>query len=57
MAVNYNILAEVVDITVDTPKPEDVFLGESNEMALFFLQRFDPCLGHLSQNESVCQGV
>lgn len=30
MAINYNTQAEVVDITVDTPKPEDVFLVDTN---------------------------
>jgi len=30
MAVNYVIAADVIDITVDSPKPEDVFLVDSN---------------------------
>ena len=30
MAVNYVIAADVVDIRVDSPKPEDVFLVDSN---------------------------
>jgi predicted nucleic acid-binding protein len=30
MAISYTIQAQVVDITVDTPKPEDVFLVDTN---------------------------
>jgi predicted nucleic acid-binding protein len=30
MAVNYIIQAQVIDITVDSPKPEDVFLVDTN---------------------------
>jgi len=30
MAVNYVIVADVIDIRVDSPKPEDVFLVDSN---------------------------
>lgn len=30
MAVNYVIAADIIDVRVDTPKPEDVFLVDSN---------------------------
>lgn len=30
MAINYNVKAEVVDITADTPKPGDMFLVDTN---------------------------
>jgi len=30
MAVNYVIAADVIDVTVDSPKPEDIFLVDSN---------------------------
>lgn len=30
MAINYNVRAEVVDITADTPKTEDAFLVDTN---------------------------
>lgn len=30
MAINYNVQPEVIDITADTPKVEDVFLLDTN---------------------------
>lgn len=30
MAVNYVIAADIIDVMIDTPKPEDVFLVDSN---------------------------